>query len=620
VNRWHNSSCVIGLLVFALLAIHGGLLAYSAWVHSPTYCEVNHFPAGLHHLHLGRFDLFRVNPPLVRTVAALPVAFLSPQTDWKNCDNTLAYRTDMAVGQDFLKSNGERSLWFFLVARWACIPFSLLGGYVCYRFARELFGLTAGLLALILWCFCPYILGHASLITPDAPAAAMGMTACYAFWHWLKCPTVWLAIAAGLLFGLAQLTKTTLLVFYPLWPILWLIYRFPDHKSISPGTWQRESVLLTGILFLGLVIINLGYGFEGSFRRLGEFQFHSAALSGVDREASSSHRMGNRFSSTCLASLPVPLPVNYLLGIDTQRWDFERKMPSYLDGEWRMGGWWSYYLVALTIKLPLGVWLLFLLAIGASLLDERYFVTWRDELVLLLPAVTILMLVSSQTGFSIHSRYILPMLPFVFVWMSKVGCCVSLKQWKIAVLTGVLLTWSVGSSLWYYPHSLSYFNELIGGPTRGHKHLLDSNIAWGQDLYFLKRWYDENPDARPFHLAYFGLIDPRMVGIEFTMPPAAPVAGNSPADISADAQGPLPGWYAVDVNHLQGARLIAADGMGEWQYPAWNDRDLTYFQRFQPVDRIGYSIYIYHITPDEANRVRREIGLPEIGETREEEQ
>jgi hypothetical protein len=26
----------------------------------------------------------------------------------------------------------------------------------------------------------------------------------------------------------------------------------------------------------------------------------------------------------------------------------------------------------------------------------------------------------------------------------------------------------------------------------------------------------------------------------------------------------------------------------------------------------GYSIYIYHISLDEANRVRRELGLPEL--------
>ncbi len=28
----------------------------------------------------------------------------------------------------------------------------------------------------------------------------------------------------------------------------------------------------------------------------------------------------------------------------------------------------------------------------------------------------------------------------------------------------------------------------------------------------------------------------------------------------------------------------------------------------------GYSIYIYHITTDEANRVRKELGLPELPE------
>ena len=37
-----------------------------------------------------------------------------------------------------------------------------------------------------------------------------------------------------------------------------------------------------------------------------------------------------------------------------------------------------------------------------------------------------------------------------------------------------------------------------------------------------------------------------------------------------------------------------------------------YFLHFQPVAMAGYSIYIYHITLDEANRVRKEFGLPEL--------
>ena len=34
--------------------------------------------------------------------------------------------------------------------------------------------------------------------------------------------------------------------------------------------------------------------------------------------------------------------------------------------------------------------------------------------------------------------------------------------------------------------------------------------------------------------------------------------------------------------------------------------------RSEPVAMAGYSIYIYHITPEEANRVRRELGMPEL--------
>ena len=37
-----------------------------------------------------------------------------------------------------------------------------------------------------------------------------------------------------------------------------------------------------------------------------------------------------------------------------------------------------------------------------------------------------------------------------------------------------------------------------------------------------------------------------------------------------------------------------------------------YFLHFEPIAMAGYSIYIYHITIDEANRVRRDLGLPEL--------
>ncbi len=134
-------------------------------------------------------------------------------------------------------------------------------------------------------------------------------------------------------------------------------------------TWGRGACQMGVILLLGLYVLNLGYGFEGSFQRLGEYGFVSETLGGPKDEGQMAYapQGRNRFEGTWLAHLPVPLPKNYLMGIDLQRWDFERKMWSYLRGEWRLGGWWYYYLYALAIKVPLGTWVLVLLAVGVSL-------------------------------------------------------------------------------------------------------------------------------------------------------------------------------------------------------------------------------------------------------------
>ncbi len=69
--------------------------------------------------------------------------------------------------------------------------------------------------------------------------------------------------------------------------------------------------------------------------------------------------------------------------------------------------------------------------------------------------------------------------------------------------------------------------------------------------------------------------------------------------------GPQPGWYAVSVSLLRGLRFAIADGQGRW---VWLDRHGTfdYFRRFQPLARAGYSIYIYHVSLEDIERVRRE--------------
>lgn len=59
-------------------------------------------------------------------------------------------------------------------------------------------------------------------------------------------------------------------------------------------------------------------------------------------------------------------------------------------------------------------------------------------------------------------------------------CC------RILIPLCVLAT--IASTLRVYPHQLAYFNEAAGGPENGYKHLLHSNLDWGQDLLLVREW------------------------------------------------------------------------------------------------------------------------------------
>lgn len=540
--------------VLVLLATHSVLLAWNAYVHSPVVNEVGHLPAGISHLRFKQFDLYRVNPPLPRMVAALPVLLANPSTDWTHYDTDPTERNETSVDIDFVNANGPRTFFLYALGRWMCIPFSLIGAWTSYRFAGELFGGLAGLAAMGLWCFCPNILGHGSLIMPDVPCAALGVAACYAFWRWLRQPTWALALIAGTVLGLAELTKTTLIIFYPLWPVLWITYRWPVRL--------REFGMLVVQLALSFYIINLGYAFEGTGQRLRDFHFQSRMLAG----AASKGHPNNRFAATLLAYLPVPLPKNYVQGIDTQRVDFEHGLRSYLRGQWSDHGWWYYYLYALAIKVPLGTWTLVVLAAGIACYQP---IGWRDEVFLLAPAAAVLLLISSQTGFSVHFRYALPVLPFLFIWASRSTQWLNGNRTTWALVRQIAvagsLVWSITSSLSYFPHSLSYFNESVGGPLNGPDHLLDSNVSWGQDLLNLRSWYETHSESRPLHLVMFGLVNPRLAGIEFSLP--------SPGM-------PKPGWYIIDVNHIHGSTQPIMGNDGHLTFLSDYGSDLTVFKRF----------------------------------------
>ena len=473
---------------------------------------------------------------------------------------------------------------------------------------RDLYGNVAGYFGLALWCFGPNILAFAQFVTPDIPATVAGLAATYVFWRYLHSPTWACASLAGVLLGIAQLTKFTLLVFYPIWPLLWVIELIRQRRlGRLHSSWRMQAGQMLLILSLSLLMINVAYEFDGSFRPLRDFEFVSRILRGYSSETNSHKSVGNRFRQSWLGAFPVPVPTCYVTGIDLQKHQFEStgaSRPSYLAGQWRDHGWWYYYLYALGVKVPLGMLILSMAALALTMLRHGCSSRWMDEVVLYLPVAAILILVSSQTGFNRHLRYVLPAFPFVVIATSKLVYFLRRGPWQAGLLVAVLALWAVGSSLRVYPHSLSYFNELAGGPKNGHNHLENSNIDWGQDLLFLKSWLDRHPEARPLGLAYYNAVDPHLVGIEFELPAYGPT-GTAERDPAKLLQlGPLPGYYAVSVNYLRGSNFPVHNGQGDYQRPPLHAYE--YFRRFKPIARAGYSIYIYHLTLSEVNAVRSE--------------
>jgi hypothetical protein len=166
-------------------------------------------------------------------------------------------------------------------------------------------------------------------------------------------------------------------------------------------------------------------------------------------------------------------------------------------------------------------------------------------------------------------------------------------------IVALCLTANIASALFTYPHTLSYFNELAGGPLNGPAHLLDANVDWGQDLLFLKDSYDANPDARPLRLAYFGVIHPNVAGVEFEpvshatrKPSGVPTGRGHNGDPITPSVS-----YALSVNELYGYKHFGERG-DEYALP----RGLLLQQR------VGASIRIYRFPTDTPSR--RSFPLP----------
>ncbi len=565
-------------LVAGIIALHAVLLAWSAMRQAPTLNEPGHLVSGIDYLQTARVNLYRVNPPLVRSLAAGTVLAVAGDEVRDSMPAIRVQRGEYVSGALFVREHGRATLRLLRIARWGCLPLSICGALVCFLWSRELYGTHAGVVSATLWCFDPNVLGHGALITPDVGAAALGIAAAYAFWRWLRCGGWARTTIAGLALGFAELAKFIWLPLLLLWPALYLCHR---RSRPYPGQAPPRSILqLMVILLLSLYVVNCAYFAKGSLSRLGDFHFVSDCL-GPDNDGGR-----NRFTETWIGHLPVPLPYDFVMGVDEQIRDIESYAePCYLFGTWRHSGWWHYYLSALLIKLPVGTLVLLAITLAHRMLERR---TCASDLTVIAPPIMLLLLLSAHTSFNHHSRYALPVLGFLFVYCGQVGAtCGSvyaMRFWRAPVIMCVVSA-SI-SSLAVFPHTLAYFNECVGGPRKGWQCLLHSNLDWGQGLLAAQEWIRINAPSQQVTLSYQGFYEPADIGLLYAPPQLVINGATGGLELPA-------GLHVVSINMLHGQKHPPGDGHGGHQY--YDDRYYEELRRMEPLRIFGYCMCLFRV-------------------------
>jgi len=553
-------------VVWVIIGIHALALMYSSWVHSPTQLEANSLAAGYLHVKHGRFDCAQVNPPFSRILISLPLLGFDIVEDWRSLSDEPQRRPEYAVGTEFVERNLPNARRLFFACRLVAIAFSVVGAAAIYLFSKEYFGERAALVSVAMWCFCPLVLGHGATVCHDMPGASMLMVALLIISRLRQEFGVSAILRCGIAAGLAILTRTTNLIVLAIWmSAIGITWVYVDKSRKVFGTLASLSLFTLVTVFT----INACYGFSGTGIRLGSYEFHSRAFTGQTKADT-----GNRFQGTCLARVPVPLPKDFLVGVDIQQLDFERPwFRSYLCGEWNERGWPYFYLIAWCVKTPVG----FLLATLFSLMVSCWKVIRRrstlEEVCILLSIAGVLGVLCIKHGFTTHYRYIFTAIPLIAVLN---GAAFSTCRWKVTKAAMVLaLLGGAAESASVYPYSMSFFNRAVGGPASGWRYLLHSNLDSGQDLYEAAEFCRQSQaEGRELFVKSLGVVDLRQLGVN---------AREIPARRNERCQAPgeievSPGIYLVSVSHLH-------EEEGRYRY-------LT---KCPLVGRIGYSIELHHV-------------------------
>ncbi len=569
------------LAVIVLLVALGAQMWSAVRLWSPTFDEPYHILRSYVYLKTGDSALLERggHPPLTNLLSVAPLLLRSDITlpahepGWPQ---VRAFKDLFSAADEFFWQLGNDADGILTQSRLPMLCLSLCLAGLVFWWAKERNGMGAGLLALGLYALDPNLIAHSSVVTTDLGATFFVFITAYCLFKFCQRPS-WCRLGlTGIVFGLAQATKFSCLFLAPIVLLTLGMWAFAEREGPArfalPGQGRIRSHLRQRIyLVLGLWLLILGIGFVALWAVYGlqvrPLLPHESSHPVLDRYIPGDNATLRRVVYALGEHAPVPAPA-YFAGLAWLQRYSRAGHPSFLLGQYGSSGWWYYFPVALLIKTPIPTLLVLLVALYLSLRQRREV---HDEYFLLVP-MALFFASSMFSSIDIGYRNILPVLPLAFVYASKVVTHATTRFTRIAL--AALGVWLALGTIRVGPHYLAYFNELVGGPDNGYKYLADSNLDWGQDLKNLKRYMDSH-HVTTVYLDYFGAASPGYYGIR-----SLPLPGTQPA-----ADAPL-AYYAVSATSLLS---IYASGGGPIDWIAGQ----------RPVDKIGYSIFIYRLPAGE---------------------
>jgi len=584
---------LVYFLVFTFLIINFLFSFATMRGDSGVVDEVAHIPAGYTYLKFHDYRLNPEHPPLLKMIAGLPLISLNLKfdknlPDWKDLPNG-----QWETGWSFIYRIGNNPDQILFWSRLPLLLLFLLFGVCLFFVTKHYCGKTIALFSLFLFSFSPTLTGHNHYVTTDIGVAFFIFLAIFFFLNYLKKPNLKNAIFSGIFLGLAQLSKFSAILLFPLFLFL-LTLKIFSPKSKFHSTWdnfKKSFSLYTPGFILSLlvcfILIDATYA-------LAMFKMPSEKL----KELIDWTQPGIIPKSFILFLAEIPLLKyfsEYLLGFSMVFSRVQGGNTTFLLGEVTNQSFFWYFPVAFVTKETLGFLVLLLLALVLGFWKNAFYLAglikkgfkkifqilvknfwnyFEKNLFLfsILTFILLYLLVTFRGNLNIGIRHLIPIIPMIYILVALEIIIWSKNKWPRIAFICALSLWIVGSYMLAYPSYLAYFNEAGGGINNGYKILTDSNLDWGQDLKRLTKWVDENKIAT-LKVDYFGGGEP-----EYYL--------KEKYQRWTSRFGPTKGWIAVSATYLQNSR---------WYHLTLGEPDYDWLRSRKPDAIIGGSILVYNV-------------------------